>query len=204
MKNVLFIFHHLFAPQAGFARVKRHVIRGVVRFANGINITLRTHGINNYEESRYERARNFIENGLRKNCPIILLVTFNSYVADLPQGSMSEKHFATITGIRRNWQVERRYMHGRAVAENTVEGSEDCELVISDIGERRIIPSLRKLWDARMVTIVSLIRSRAGSITGLYLGMRDVMEFASVSLAYCELVAPLPARNFVPSRLFVE
>ena len=150
---------------------------GVVRFARGNNVRMRSHTLSNRgnETARrqsYPGAVQFIKAGLSTNNPVVLLVSFNDYIANSgSEVQMSETHLVTITAMTEIRKVEiTRDRRGRIVKRNDL-GIADYELRTSDWGLRRHIPSLRQMWESSSQIIETaqgnLLTAVPAALTGL-------------------------------------
>ena len=153
------------------------VCDGIVTFARARGVRLRKHTIlNNLPTISFRTAADFITEGLVNNFPVILLVTFNDYIASLPRrNNMAELHFVVITSIKKKTKIERRtYSTGRT-AERILE--EDYDLVISNWGARQTIPSLKEMWEGTPLWFDQL---QSGLVISQF-----TRRLASISLGYC-------------------
>ncbi|MCL2593223.1 MAG: hypothetical protein FWD82_07635, partial [Defluviitaleaceae bacterium] len=156
---------------------------GIVSFARERGVSLRSHTMQNPVNilqnpiNSVRDAANFIIKGLENNLPVVLLVTFNDYIREFPKGSMVETHFVTITSIKKKTTIERTIFDNGGITERVLDSEEDYELVISNWGERQIIPSLKEMWLGTPTWFNALKMHPTVSIL--------TRGIASVSLGYC-------------------
>jgi len=123
----------------------------------------------------YVDAVKFLKNALINDHPVALLVTYNDYIASPESGDMMEEHFVTITAMNEIREYDILLRDGVEIEQDNL-GVIDYELVISNWGERQVIPSFKQMWESSS-PVVDWIQASM-SITSLITG------FASVSLAH--------------------
>jgi hypothetical protein len=140
------------------------ICNGIVRFVQERGVRLKKHTLNNKIlafNNSFKQAADFIIEGIKNNYPIILLVTFNNEITSLNDSIMVDRHFVTITAITR-----------------TTSDEEDYELTVSNWGDRKTLPSLKRMWEG---TPFLFDRVQVANPIITY-------RIASVSLGYCSFM----------------
>ena len=151
------------------------IANGVVTFARRESIELRPHILTNARRNlnskepiiSYDDAVTFLKQGLNGDNPVVLLVTYNDYIAEY-EASMSQTHFVTITAMTEI--VEKEITFDQNGVQTSVKdlGIKDYELTTSDYGRRKTISSLKQMWEATSPGINAVRNLGLASISFVY------------------------------------
>jgi hypothetical protein len=175
------------------------VYDGIIKFAQKRGVLLKKHILTNKAlapGNSFRRAANFITEGLKNNYPVILLITLNKHIATLDSADattdtsiMAERHFVAITAISRRMDSD----------------EEDYELTISNYAGRKIIESLKKMWEgtpdwfdgaqmtiAAATAMATIATTMVASSTQKKGKTPDGVDSALVATAFADVIAQVP------------